>query len=74
MEKVDQLRESVDRKYTKLEGVISTQKREVLGELCKIDETIMAQRSELKDSLTQQIQENNSKLQQVLNENIALRK
>ena len=40
MDKVNQLRESMDRKYTKLEDAISTQKREVLGELHKIDEMI----------------------------------
>ena len=44
------------------------------GVLRKIDEMIATQWSELKDSLTQQIQEKNCKLQQVLTRNVALRK
>ena len=74
MEKVDQLREAVDSKYTMLEDVITTQKKEVSEELRKIDETITMQRSELRESISTQIQENNSKMQKVLDENAVLRK
>ena len=45
MEKIDQLRESMDRKYTKLEDAISTQQKEMSAELRKIDETIATQQS-----------------------------
>ena len=73
MEKVDKLRESIDSKYTKLEDTITAQNKEVSQELHKLEETITTQRVELKDSLTNQIQESNTKVQQVINENVVLR-
>ena len=74
MKKVDQLREAVDNKYTKLEDAIATQKTEVADELCKIEESIMTQRAELKESLSTQIHENNNKVQRVIDENVMLRR
>ena len=73
MEKVDKLRESVDSKYSKLEDAIAMQKKEVSQELHKLEETITIQHTELKDTLTTQIQESNTKVQQVINENVILR-
>ena len=73
MEKVDKLRETVDNKYSKLGDAITIQKREVSKEIHKLDEAITIQREELKDSLSHQIQESNTKVQQMVNENAALR-
>ena len=42
-------------------------------ELRKIEGTITTQRTELKDSLSTQIQENNTKVQRVIDENAVLR-
>ena len=67
--KVDQLREVVDHKYTELEDTITSQKQVMTLELQKLESTITTQRDELKKSITQQIRENNSKVEQVLTEN-----
>ena len=74
IEKVDQLRDAVDTKCTKLESVITTQKHEESEELHKIKESISHQRSEIKDSLAARIDENSKKVQRVLDENVSLRK
>ena len=74
IEKVDQLRDAVDSKCTKLELAITTQKHEVSEELHKIEESISNQKSEIKDSLATRIDENSKKVQRVLDENVTLRK
>ena len=73
LEKVNELREIVNNKYSKLEDVITTQKSEVSNEIHKLEETITSQREELKNSLSHQIQKNNLKVQQMVNENVELR-
>ena len=73
LEKVDKLRETVDNKYSKLEDAITTQKSEVSNEIHKLEKTITLQREELRNSLSHQIQENNLKVQQMVNENVDLR-
>ena len=73
LEKVDELRETVNNKYSKLEDAITTQKSEVSNEIHKLEETITLQREELKNSLLHQIQENNLKVQQMVNKNVELR-
>ena len=74
IEKVDELRDMVDNKYAKLETAISTQKQEVSEELHKIDESISRQTDEIWGSLMTWIEENNRKVQWVLDENTTLRK
>ena len=73
LEKVDELKQSIDNKYSKLEDVISIKKSEVSNEIHKLEQTITLQREELKNSLSHQIKENNMKVQQMLNENVELR-
>ena len=51
LEKVDELRETVNNKYSKLEDAITTQKSEVSNEIHKLEETITSQREELKNSI-----------------------
>ena len=63
IEKVDQLRESVDTKYGKLESAILTQRRKISEELQKIENSITTQQSEIKNSLTLWINENSHKVQ-----------
>ena len=70
---MDQLREAVDHKYTKLENTITTQKQEMTQEIQKLESTITTQRDELRKSITQQMDENNIKVEQVLTENGLLR-
>ena len=67
--KVDQLREVVDHKCTKLEDTITSQKQEMTLELQKLEKTITTQREEIKLSITHQMQENNIKIEQILTEN-----
>ena len=73
LEKVDELKQSVDNKYSKLEDAITIQKSEVSNEIHKLEQMITLQREELKNSLLHQIKENNMKVQQMLNENVELR-
>ena len=73
LEKVDELKQSVDNKYSKLEDAITIQKSEVSNEIHKLEQTITSQREELKSSLSHQIKENNMKVQQMVNENVELR-
>ena len=73
LEKVNKLRETVNNKYSKLEDAITTQKSEVSNEIHKLEEKITSQREELKNSLLHQIQENNLKVQQMVNKNSELR-
>ena len=73
LEKVDELKQSIDNKYSKLEDAITIQKSEVSNEIHKLEQTITLQREELKNSLSHVIKENNMKVQQMLNENVELR-
>ena len=72
IEKVDQLRDAVDSKYTKLEAAITTQKQEVSEELHKIENMISNQRDEIKDLLAARIDKNSKKVQRVPDESVAL--
>ena len=51
LEKVNELKQSVDNKYSKLEDAITIQKSEVSNEIHKLEQTITLQREELKNSI-----------------------
>ena len=71
--KVDELKQSIDNKYSKLEEAITTQKSEVSSEIHKLEKSITLQREELRNTFLHQINKNNMKVQQVLNENMELK-
>ena len=71
--KVDELKQSIDNKYSKLEEAITTQKSEVSSEIHKLEKSITSQREELRNTFLHQINKNNMKVQQVLNENMELK-
>ena len=73
LEKVDDLKQSVENKYSKLEEAITIQKSVVSSELHKLENTITSQREELRTTFTHQINKNDMKVQQVLNENLELK-
>ena len=71
--KVDKLKQSVDNKYSKLEEAITIQKSEVSSKIHKLEKSITSQREELRNTFSHQINKNNMKVQQVLNENMELK-
>ena len=73
LEKVDELKQSVDNKYSKLKEAITIQKSEVSSEIHKLEKSITSQREELGTMFTQQINKNDMKVQQVLNKNMELK-
>ena len=73
LEKVDELKQSIDNKYSKLEEAITIKKSEVSSEIHKLEQTITSQREELKNTFSYQINESNTKVQQMLNEIMELR-
>ena len=73
LEKVDDLKQSVENKYSKLEEAITIQKSVVSSEIHKLENTITSQKEELRTTFTQQINKNDMKVQQVLNENRELK-
>ena len=73
LEKVDELKQSVDNKYSKSEEAITIQKSVVSSEIPKLEKSITSQREELRTTFTHQINKNDMKVQQVLNENMELK-
>ena len=73
LEKADDLKQSVENKYSKLEEAITIQKSVVSSEIHKLENTITSQREALRTTFTHQINKNDMKVQQVLNENMELK-
>ena len=56
-----------------MEEAITIQKSEVSSEIHKLEKSITSQREELRTTFTHQINKNDMKVQQVLNENMELK-
>ena len=65
---------SLDDKYTRLENAITLQKNEVSIELTKLNESIVAQKAEISETMESRLGASNEKLEQVLHENMSLKK
>ena len=64
----------LDDKYTRLETAITSQKNEVSIELSKLQDSVTNQKKELTITVEQKMETANKKLEQVLKENISLKK
>ena len=64
----------LDDKYTRLESAITSQKNEMSSELGKLHESIAKQRKELTATVEKKMEASNEKMEQVLRENISLKK
>ena len=73
-ESFDEKCSRLDDKYTRLENVITSQKNEVSTEIIKLNESITAQKMELTATVETRIRASNEKLEQVLHENMSLKK
>ena len=73
-ESFDEKCSRLDDKYTRLENVITSQKNDVSTELIKLNESITAQKTELTATVENRIRASNEKLEQVLHENMSLKK
>ena len=73
-ESFDEKYSRLDDKYTRLETVITSQKNEMSNELGKLHESIANQKQEITTTVEMKIEASNDKLEQVLKENIWLKK
>ena len=73
-ESFDEKYSQLDDKYTRLETVITSQKNEMSNELGKLHELIASQKQEITATVERKIEASNEKLEQVLKENISLKK
>ena len=73
-ESFDEKCSKLDDKYTRLENVITSQKNDVSTEIIKLNESITAQKMELTATVETRIRASNEKLEQVLHENMSLKK
>ena len=73
-ESFDEKYSRLDDKYTRLEMVITSQKNKMSNELDKLHESIASQKQEITATVERKIETSNEKLEQVLKENISLKK